>query len=399
MAARGVRLPGGEFRALWTAEALSVLGDQLAKVALGVIVYQRTGSAAWSGLAYALTLVPPVVTARLLAPLADRYPRREVMVICCLVQAVLVAVMAVPQVPLPLLAVAVAAVAATSTPFRAAQGALVLDVLGAELNKAGGTRLMMIREGGQLVGLAGAAAVVGFVGTTVALVLDVVSFLGAAALLRAGLRGRAAVRAGAAADARRPSPWRVLYDDRTVRLLVVLILATGLTMVPDAVVMPLVDQSDAPVWAVGLLLASDCLGLLLGGWWVERQTPNRQRALIGPLAVLNMVPLTLFVVDPGVVLTGVLLVLSGVGAAYLPLAAGEFKELVPRTVTGTSIGLLNAALRASQGVAVVAGGVLAQHLRSAAAAVAVAGTLGVVVVGFSLVLWHRGLRTRPVSAL
>ncbi len=39
-----------EFRVLWLAEALSVLGDQLARVALAVLVFDRTASPLWTGL-------------------------------------------------------------------------------------------------------------------------------------------------------------------------------------------------------------------------------------------------------------------------------------------------------------------------------------------------------------
>lgn len=41
-----------EFRAMWSAEVLSLVGDQLARVAISVLVFQRTDSA---GLTYALT--------------------------------------------------------------------------------------------------------------------------------------------------------------------------------------------------------------------------------------------------------------------------------------------------------------------------------------------------------
>ena len=37
-----------EFRWLWCAEVLSVAGDQLARVALAVLVHGRTGPAAWA---------------------------------------------------------------------------------------------------------------------------------------------------------------------------------------------------------------------------------------------------------------------------------------------------------------------------------------------------------------
>lgn len=46
-----------EFRALWSAEVVSILGDQLARVAFSVLVYERTSSAALSAAVYALTFL------------------------------------------------------------------------------------------------------------------------------------------------------------------------------------------------------------------------------------------------------------------------------------------------------------------------------------------------------
>jgi len=393
--AAGERLPGGEFRALWTAEAASVLGDQLAKVALAVLIYERTGSAAWSGLAYALTMFTPMVTGPTLSKLGDRVRRRELMALCCLLQAGCVAVMALPEVPLGVLVGAVVGVSGLASPFRAARSAIVLDILGKEHNKAGRARLMMIRESGQLIGLAGAAGVIAVTGVTVALIADVVSFLIAAALIRFGLRARLAPRSLLPGSGSNPSAWQVLRDP-SVRPLVGLILAIGVTAVPDAVVVPLVDQSGAPDWAVGLLLAADCLGIVLGAYLVGRLAPDRQRALIGPLAVLSMAPLVLFAVRPGLVPMIALLVVSGAGAAYLPLAFGEYTERVPAAITSSANGLLDAGFKASQGAAAITGGVLAQQFRSASMAVALIGVLGVLLAGCFALTWIRALRTPQV---
>jgi MFS family permease len=86
----------GEFLALFGAQLLSVLGDQLARVAVSVLVYERTSSAGLTAVTYGLTYVPDLVSGPLLSGLADRYPRRAVMVVIDLGRAVLVAAMAVP---------------------------------------------------------------------------------------------------------------------------------------------------------------------------------------------------------------------------------------------------------------------------------------------------------------
>ncbi|NUS63040.1 MAG: MFS transporter, partial [Saccharothrix sp.] len=119
-----------EFRVLWSAAVLSTVGDQLARVALSVLVFQRTGSAAWTALTYALTMLPALVSGVLLTGLADRYPRRTVMVVADAVRAVLLAVMAVPGVPLPVVAALLVVAQLAEPPFAAAQGALLPSVLG-----------------------------------------------------------------------------------------------------------------------------------------------------------------------------------------------------------------------------------------------------------------------------
>jgi MFS family permease len=70
-----------EFRALFAAHILSVVGDQFARVALAVLVFNRTASASLTALVYALTFLPSIVGGPLLSGLADRFPRRRVMVL------------------------------------------------------------------------------------------------------------------------------------------------------------------------------------------------------------------------------------------------------------------------------------------------------------------------------
>ena len=53
-----------EFRALWIADTLSVLGTQVSRVCLALIVFDRTGSATATALIYALTFLPTLVGGR-----------------------------------------------------------------------------------------------------------------------------------------------------------------------------------------------------------------------------------------------------------------------------------------------------------------------------------------------
>ena len=110
-----------EFRALWLSEVLSVAGDRLALVALTLLVYDRTQSSLLTALVYASGYLPWVIGGLFLADLADRYPRRSVMVVCDLVRAVLVAAMVIPHVPLLALVALLFATTMFAPPFESAR--------------------------------------------------------------------------------------------------------------------------------------------------------------------------------------------------------------------------------------------------------------------------------------
>jgi MFS family permease len=98
-AARDAAVAEAERRVGAVLRSLSVIGDQLARVALTVLVYDRTRSALLAAITFVVSIVPTFVGGVTLAWLADRYPRRRVMIVCDLVRAVLVLVMALPGMP------------------------------------------------------------------------------------------------------------------------------------------------------------------------------------------------------------------------------------------------------------------------------------------------------------
>src|SRR5713226_6861332 len=71
-----------EFRALWLAQVLSVAGDQLARVALTILVYDRTRSALLAAITFACSMFPSFIGGLTLSGLADRFSRRAVMIAC-----------------------------------------------------------------------------------------------------------------------------------------------------------------------------------------------------------------------------------------------------------------------------------------------------------------------------
>src|ERR1700709_227237 len=75
-------------RRLWAAQFTSELGDWAARLALGVLVFQRTQSAAVVGLVTAASMLGWFGPGQLLVSLTERFPRRRVMVTADLIRSI-----------------------------------------------------------------------------------------------------------------------------------------------------------------------------------------------------------------------------------------------------------------------------------------------------------------------
>ncbi|NUT94778.1 MAG: MFS transporter [Saccharothrix sp.] len=375
-----------EFRVLWCAAALSTVGDQLARVALSVLVFQRTGSAAWTALTYALTMLPALVSGVLLSGLADRFPRRTVMVAADVVRAVLLAVMAVPGVPLPLVAALLVVAQLAEPPFAAAQGALLPTVLG-DRYEAGQSVHLITHQTGLLLGFAGGGLVVAWLGTSGALLADAVTFGASAVLLRFGLLARPAAGTVSRVGFRLRAGALLVWRDRRLRLLVALGWLALFTVVPEGLAAPFSAEVGVGAEGVGLLLAADPAGMVLGTVLLRFLPTARRVRLLGLLAVATALPLAGYWLEPGLFGAVALLALSGVFSAYQVTAGATFVRLVPDAQRGQALGFARSGLVAAQGIGVAGGGVLATVVGSAGTAIALAGAAGVVAAWAVTALW------------
>ena len=173
-----------EFRALWLAQILSVGGDQLARVALTVLVYDRTTSPLLAAVTYAASFVPSFVGGVTLSALADRNPRRAVMIVCDLVRAAMVLVMAIPGVPIAALIVLLCAVTLVGAPFTSARAAVYPDVLPGDRYVLGTAVTLTTTQLAQVIGFAVGGTLVGLLGVGPSLVADAVTFVASALIVR-----------------------------------------------------------------------------------------------------------------------------------------------------------------------------------------------------------------------
>src|SRR3954454_6651385 len=163
-----------EFRAIFAAQLFSELGDQLARVALSVLVYRASNSPLLTALAYALTYLPAAIGGPLLGPIADRVPRRRVMVTSSLIAAVLVGLMAVPGLPLFVLFLLLAVTTLLQGPFEAARAALLPDILVGDRYVAGQSLGRLLNQSSQVVGFAFGGLLLSWLSPRTALALNAV---------------------------------------------------------------------------------------------------------------------------------------------------------------------------------------------------------------------------------
>jgi predicted MFS family arabinose efflux permease len=381
-----------EFRGMWIGSVVSTAGDQLAAVALSLLVFQRTQSPAWTALTWSLTLLPPLVSGPLLGWVADRFPRRTVMVCCAWLQAALVALMALPNVPLWIMIVLLVVVLMISSPFLAAQEASLPSVLPEKRYDDGVALFGTSVDVAQMAGLAGAGFLLTTAGPNVALAIDAGTFVLVAVLVQVSVRHRpAADPLGAKPDPEGPKgAFSLLMSEPRLRSLLGIRLLAGLAMVPEGLAVPLATNLDA-VWAVGLILAIEPAANVLGVAVLFRlvRDPAKRERLIGPLAILSLAPLVMFALDPNLTWAIVLLVIAGMAGAYHTPARSAWMRILPDGYRGRAYGISRAALRTSQGGGMAVAGVVAHTVGSVTATIAGAGGIGILLATQAAVAWRR----------
>lgn len=381
-----------EFRAMWIGSTASTAGDQLAAVALSLLVFERTQSAAWTALTWSLTLFPPLISGPLLGWVADRFPRRTVMVTTAWSQAVLVGVMAIPGMPLWAMIVLLVVVLAISSPYLAAQEASLPNVLPAHRYDDGVALFGTSVDIAQMAGLAAAGFLVAQTTPGVALAIDAVTFAALAILVQVSVKHRpAADPLGRKKKDDEPrGAFTLMVSEPRLRTLMGVRLLAGLAMVPEGLAVPLAASLNA-VWAVGLILAIEPAANVLGVALLFRivRDPAKRERLIGPLAILSLAPLIMFAFNPNLTWTITLLVIAGMGGAYHTPARSAWMRLLPDQYRGRAYGIGRAALRSSQGGGMALAGVVAHSIGSITATIAGAGGIGLLLATQATFAWRR----------
>ncbi|MEI4273878.1 MFS transporter [Klenkia sp. LSe6-5] len=399
-----------EYRPLFGSYVLATVGEMLARLALTVLVFQRTGSPVLGALTFAISYLPWILAGPVLAALADRLPRHRVMVVSDLVRALLVALMAVPGMPLPALLVLLLLVSLASPPYEAARSALTADVLTGDRYAVAMSLGGVVLQGAQVVGFLLGGVLVTTLSPSVGLLVNAATFALSGLWLAGGLRARPAP--AAAVDGATPTSVAadvaaglrlVLTTPRLLAIVGLLWLGTLVTNAHEGIAPALSADLVGDQSAVGLVLAAHPVGAVVGSVLVGRFCPPdlRERLLV-PLVLLSVGALAaaglagrLLEGAVAVALFTGLLAVSGAGSAWLIPLNVAFVAAVPPAARGRAFGVASAGMSGVQGLGALAAGAVAGVL-DATTVVLVAGVAGLPLVVPPLLGL---LRTRPPAGV
>ena len=409
-----------EFRALVASHVFSALGDNLARVALAIVFFQRTGSALLAAATFGVSYAPSLLGGPLLSTFGDRFERRRVMVVCDVARAALVtgAAGCVYLGWPPVAAIAFVLTAAFFSPaFDASRAALIPQVVATDEYVAANVVTGMTLQGTQIVAYLAGAAAVTTVGGGGALLIDAGTFVLSAFALIVFVQRRPHVTTTTSSDPRGNAPRagmvammrdgaREVWTRPVLRsLLSVSFLVVLGCIVPEGLAVVYASRHGLHGLAQGAFVAAVPIGTTLGGITLARFVdPTRRIRWIRPLALATPMALLLTAVPMPPAAVFVLWTIAGLLMSFLFPANAAFVLHTPPAVRARAMGLAQSALTGAQVLGLIGGGALATVL-DVRYVVAVAGALTLAAIAWPLRHWpaelavaHEGAPTPLLEA-
>ena len=325
----------GDFRRVFTAAVVSLVGDGIVPVALTFAVLDLTGSATDLGLVLATGTVTLLGALLFGGVVADRVSRRTVMigadVVRLIGQATIGALLVTGHAGVPAIAASQGLLGAATGFFNPASSGLLPAVAGEHLQQANALRGIAMAAGG-IGGPALGGVLVVTVGPGPALLIDAGTYA-ASALLLAGLRvGRpvgGSARPGFLVDLRegfselrsRTWAWSIITVASFVNTIGIAFPVLGAVVAKESL-------GGAGAWAT--LLVARAIGLFAGGTILLRAEPRRPLLAAVPACAAAALPLLLLALAAPLALIGVAAAIAGLGAViFNTLWETTLQEQVP----------------------------------------------------------------------
>jgi MFS family permease len=365
-------LASGEYRALYLGTALSLFGDYVARAAVTALVYERTGSVAASAATFAISYVPWLGLGPILAALAERLPYRRTMIVTDLIRMVLIALVAIPSMPVWGIIALLFATSLCNPPFEAARSALTARVLDGDRYVAGITLTNTTNQVAQVVGYLSGAGL-STVDPQAALLFNAATFGISACLIGLAIHPRpAALAMEDRTDLLRETAdgLGVVFRSPMLRSIALLVFTSSLVaVVPEGLAAAWAadlvgpNNPQARGWIQGTIMISNPLGYVVGGLIVGRFLgPKRRQRLVPFFAIAGPATLIPAVLGPPVVGVAALSFASGVAAAgLLPPTNGLFVQALPDAYRARAFGVMRSGVAIWHGVAIFITGALADR--------------------------------------
>lgn len=360
-----------EYRAVYLELLFSWLGDYLARAAITVLVYQRTGSVLLSAATFATSYLPGLIGGPLLATLAERYPYRRVMIICGVARTALISVVLLPGLPVAALLAVLFLVTLGSVPAQAARSAMLPLLLNRGQFAVAMAANTTTTQAAQVVGYLTGATLAAAVHPRLAIGINALAFGVGAVILLVGVRHRPAATTGAGrAHLLRETGqgFRLVFGNRVLRSIALLVFSmAAFAIVPEGLAAAWAAEENANSVTrgvdQGVIMASGPVGFVIGGVVFSRLVgPRTRHRMIRPLAVLAPLVLVPALAAPPVPVVALLTMASGVAmGGLMPTLNTQFVLALPHGYRARAFGVVQQGLQISQGGAVLITGTLADR--------------------------------------
>ena len=194
-----------EYRKLIFATVINRFGDSVDAIAFTWLVYQITHSAAWSAIVFALNTLPNVVVQPFAGAIVEKMNKKHVIVATHLLRAVIIILFVllyraglVNALVMAIFTLVITTVESFNLP---ATSAFTMQVVKKEHMTCGMSLNSMLSSAASLAGTGAAGMIIATAGVSTAMMIDVVTFAVAAALIGAMKAGRVAITEAAQNEA------------------------------------------------------------------------------------------------------------------------------------------------------------------------------------------------------
>lgn len=194
-----------EYRKLIFATVINRFGDSVDAIAFTWLVYQITHSAAWSAIVFALNTLPNVVVQPFAGAIVEKMNKKYVIVATHLLRAVIIVLFVLLYraglVNAPVMAIFTLVITTVESFNLPATSAFTMQVVKKEHMTCGMSLNSMLSSAASLAGTGAAGVIIATAGVSTAMMIDVVTFAVAAALIGAMKVGRVAITEAAQNEA------------------------------------------------------------------------------------------------------------------------------------------------------------------------------------------------------